>query len=200
MSPAKHTIRKGYRSLNSIYLDAQFIEAHSLVRGLKYPVRILPDEETEGTLQKTGALGGLAVLYNSFSVIDGDEIELEFDGTSIIIDPKKSATDVSNPEYIFEREQLRHIHIEAFSPGALSRWTPRTETDVYLVFGILQELTNYRYVCGSSTEILNDLGYSVSPLPDAILLDASSKQYLIGEFKIYSKDFPKNHKKKTSIC
>lgn len=64
-----------------------------------------------------------------------------------------------------------------------------------MVFGALSEYTKYRYCCGASSSLLDQLGYSAPNKPDAILIDRTSQEYLIGEVKMKSSDFSTNHDK-----
>ena len=104
---------------------------------------------------------------------------------------------------VFPRKKLKYIHIDLFRPENLNFWTLQTEPDVYMVFGVLQEYTAYRYCCGTSANLLKNLGYffgcnddgSRLAKPDAILIDVGTKEYLIAEFKMNSSDFVSNHHK-----
>ncbi len=95
---------------------------------------------------------------------------------------------------VFQRQQLRHLHVEPFTFGNLRSWTPHTEADVYMVFGVLSEYTDYRYCCGASKALLQKLGYKADTKPDAILIDRTTDEYLMAEFKVNSKEFASNHK------
>ena len=82
-------------------------------------------------------------------------------------------------------------------PENLNDWEPQTEPDVYLVFGVLQKYTEFRYCCGASKALLDKLGakYEEAAKPDAILIEAITGRYLMAEWKKYSSDFQKNHDK-----
>jgi len=96
---------------------------------------------------------------------------------------------------VLDRRMLRHIHFEPFRPTNLDVWSPQTETDIYLVFGVLQESTKYEYCCGASKEVLNRLGYSLAEItkPDAILIRRASQEYVLAECKMRSKDYKPNN-------
>jgi hypothetical protein len=94
---------------------------------------------------------------------------------------------------VFERQRLKHVHMEPYAPGNLSKWEPRTEADVYMVFSALSEYTDYQYCCGASKSLLARLGYKADTKPDAIRIDRSTGQYLMAEFKMASREFSYNH-------
>ena len=101
------------------------------------------------------------------------------------------------PKTLFARDNYRHIHLEPFRPENLHTWEPETEADVYLAFGVLQEFTDFQYCCGASKAVLDKLGanYTDSSKPDAILIDRTTDEYLMAEWKKHSSDFKANHKK-----
>lgn len=203
------TIRKSYIDLRGINLGKDFIRDNDLSPGTAYPLVIigLEDGEAKGTLDKSGFIGGLTKLYRGYNLEPKDEIAIEFDGSVIKLTPPKEklrqqpspaeaevvAGDQENHS-VFNRQRLRHILIEPFAPGNLSRWNPRTEPDVYMVFGVLAEYTDYRYVSGASKELLSRLGYKAETKPDAILIDRGTDEYLMAEFKVRSAEFKLNHK------
>lgn len=210
MAVAKVT--SGYMKMNGVYLESSFISSNYLKRGDKYPIVIdgLPSpEEVTGRLYSNGVLGGLAPLYDNFTLGDGDEVPVKYEASTIILAPPTSKLiPVSSPQsdgdkksvpeyktkYVFERQSLRHLHIERFTPGRYRDWVPRGEPDVYMVFGEVADLTKYQYCCGTATELLDRLGYSTNGAkPDAILIERSTGQYLIAEFEVQSSKF-KVHK------
>jgi len=178
------------------------------------------DEQSRGTLHSSGVLGGLAKLYNKFGAGASDTVWVSFEGGTFIVRVNKAAGESvtqddanvesgkggasdspSSPgetEYasqsVFNRLSLKHLHIEVYEPGNLGKWTPQTEADVYLVFGAVLELTDFRYCCGASKRLLDSLGYEITPKPDAILIDRSTDEYLIAEMKMRSSDYATNHK------
>lgn len=209
MTTTTRYVRASYIELRGINLGKEFIRDNSLQPGQQYPFAItgLEDEDSQGTLDKGGFIGGLAVLYNAFNLEDGDPIEVSFDGSVIRLSPpqhkrRSDATPAATtttpapaaPQLVFEDQRLKRIHIEPFAPGNLSRWVPQTEADVYMVFGTLSEYTDYRYVCGASKALLTKLGYTADTKPDAVLIDRRTDEYLMAEFKMNSKEFAANHK------
>ena len=205
----KTTIRQSYIDLRGINLGAAFVKEHGLQFGQKYPMQIdgLPDAEPIGTLDRSGFIGGLSVLYREFDLRVGDELDISYDEAAIHIAPPAhrritpgegvaataEETDLTAP--VFERQGLRHIHIEPYAPGNLTNWIPQTEADVYMVFGALSEYTDYRYCCGASQALIDRLGYKVKTKPDAFLIHRATGQYMVAEFKMNSKEFCLNHEK-----
>jgi hypothetical protein len=206
MSSTKRSVRQSYIELRGLSLGVGFLRENGLQPGQKYPFAIdgLDNEDAQGTLSRDGFIGGLAILYNAFDLKDGDQIDVSFDGSVIRLAPppekrKKdtTTTTTSNPAeplLVFEKQRLKRIHIEPFAPGNLSSWVPQTEADVYMVFGVLSEYTDYRYTCGASKFLLDKLGYSAETKPDAILIDRRTDEYVMAEFKMSSKEFALNHK------
>jgi len=201
------TIRQSYIDLRGINLGAAFVHEHDLQPGQRYDMVIegLPDVEARGTLDRSGFIGGLAVLYRNYALEVGDVLDVSYDGAVIHITPPLERRRQEEPEPtpaqeaeedtrpVFERQGLRHVHIEPYAPGNLSNWVPQTEADVYMVFGDLSEYTDYRYCCGASSTLMNSLGYKADTGPDAILIERATGQYLVAEFKMRSKDFKLNH-------
>jgi hypothetical protein len=202
---SKRTIRQSYIDLRGINLGAEFIRDNKLTPSQRYPMKVegLVDEEPEGTLDKSGFIGGLAVMYKAYELKDGDEVEVLFQDSILLIKPPveklrqvvQTAPVAGSQQPVFKRQSLTHIHIEPFAFGNLSRWIPQTEADVYMVFGILSEYTDYRYCCGASKHLLTKLAYTSETKPDAILIDRTTDEYLMAEFKVSSKDFTINHSK-----
>ncbi len=170
------------------------------------------EDDLAGTLDKSGFIGGLAKMYRLYDLVEGDEVEVEYDGTMLHVTPPSDkrchpeehaeeegqssiATESQDGECVFERQSLRHIHIEPYVPGNLSNWIPRTEPDVYMVFGALAEYTDFRYCCGVNRALIDQLGYKADAKPDAVLIDRTTCQYLMAEFKVNSRDFTSNHTK-----
>ncbi|MBN1362703.1 MAG: hypothetical protein JW993_19045 [Sedimentisphaerales bacterium] len=171
---------------------------------------MLEDNDTfsvEGNLNTQGLLSGMAKLYHRLNLKDGTKLVFSVgdEGTIIIhspAEPTPKAPEVAAPAVprpqntVFATKQLRHVHLETFRPENLNIWEPETETDVYLAFGVLQEFTDFQYCCGASRGLLDKLGadYNETSKPDAILIDRTSDQYLIAEWKKHSSDFKTNHK------
>ena len=213
------TIRQTHIDLRSLYLPGEFIKHFDLVYGTKYPIRIEGAEaiSSNGTLQATNWMGGMAKLFRNFDLVVNDEIGLDFeDGVVVVIPPSaKAKTPVisaqaeptgadqpsvspaepvaASPTTVFARQKLKHIHIPDFAPANLVGWNPETETDIYLVFGMLSENTDFRFCCGASKALIKRLGYVSDTKPDAILIDRSTDEYLMAEFKMNSSDFTSNH-------
>ena len=108
--------------------------------------------------------------------------------------PPGAVTIVPPTKGVFDRQALKHLHIETFAPGNLARWNPQTEPDIYMIFGVLSEYTDFRYCCGASKALLDKLGYEADTKPDAILIDRTRNAYLMAEFKMRSSEFKMNHK------
>jgi hypothetical protein len=62
-------------------------------------------------------------------------------------------------------------------------------------YGALAEYTDYRYCCGISQALIDQLGYKAATKPDAVLIDRATGQYLMAEFKVNSNEFASNHQK-----
>jgi len=201
-------VQKSYIELRGLNLGMSFVHDNGLIPGQKYPMIIggLEEGDAEGTLDPSGFIGGLSKLYRGYELRVGDEVEVRFDDGAIRLSPPEerkrrfsakpaaAEAELTVTAPVFERQGLRHVHIEPFAPGNLSKWEPRTEADVYMVFGALSEYTDYQYCCGASRSLLDRLGYSAETKPDAVLIDRASGQYLMAEFKMTSKEFSLNHK------
>ncbi|MCW5202968.1 hypothetical protein VU11_04490 [Desulfobulbus sp. US2] len=203
------TITKSYISMRSLYLGAKARKDENFSTG-RTTVTLSNENDfsVEGSLDSQGYLSGMAKLYKKMALKDGDEISFKFsvDGTIVITevitvyktdceDDQTSELEPEEKETVFKRDRLNHIHIEAFRPENLNIWEPETEADVYLVFGVLQDFTDFQYCCGTSISILKKLGanYEDSAKPDAILIDRISEQYLMAEWKKKSSDYKLNH-------
>lgn len=224
-APFKSTIQLTHLELRNVQLGIEFVRKFGLSYKTKYPILIdgLDAPEAAGTLQDNNWIGGLAKMYRAYALEPNDVVGLDFeDGTIIVIPPKDrlkadtvnpvtvgtnkdagtcagetsvTVTPPPAPETVFARQKLRHLHIPEFAPANLSGWNPETETDVFLVFGMLSENTDYRYCCGASKSLLADLGYKAETKPDSILIDRTTREYLMSEFKVYSSDFTSNHQR-----
>lgn len=209
----KTRITQSYIMMRCINLGVEFIRDHNLVVNQKYQVVINanPSAETKGTLHGSNALTGMSFLYRKIKLRPDDEVQLEYIDAKIIVTPIQSQgaiksearlikQDSPEPDLtdeisanVFERQKLKHIHIEAFAERNFREWEPKTEADVYLVFGSISEYTDFKYCCGASQDLLTKLGYASNTKPDAILIDRATDEYLISEFKMNSKDFKSNH-------
>lgn len=197
--------------LRNLYLGREAVDELGLKTGEKYQVSVLGIESAEirGTLTNNFSIGALSPLYAAFDLAPGDTITVSVDDGVLLLEPpqEKSKNRESPSEAaaepaeereeqtVFGRKRLRHLHIEAFSPGNLGRWVPRTEADVYMVFGPLSEYTDFRYCCGASKALLDQLGYRANTKPDAIVIDRQDSSYLVAEVKMRSSDFALNHQK-----
>ncbi|CAK8714518.1 hypothetical protein KKHLCK_03580 [Candidatus Electrothrix laxa] len=213
-------IKESAKKIKSLYLGASIAQQLGLETGKKYQIKIQEDIGTDlelltGTLTASWNLGGLSRLYRRFNLNADDSIDISFDDGLIKLTPpivKKntptSFSGSSNRENdqnsktngenaVFDKKKLKHIHIEAYSPGNLGRWTPRTEGDIYMIFGALSEYTDFRYCCGTNQSLLSALEYSPSEehpaKPDAIIIDRDTNEYLIAELKMKSSAFKSNH-------
>lgn len=201
-------VRKSYIDLRGLNLGTEFMRANNITAGRKFIFSIdgVPDADAQGTINSQGFISGLAVLYREFDLREGDPVAFRMDGNTIKLNPptdRKKAVEVRDTEVqqtparnqsVFERQSLRHIHLERYAPGNLGRWVPQSEPDVYMVFGALADKTDYRYCCGVNTALLQKLGYTAETKPDAVLIDAVTDQYLMAEFKMYSCDYSANHR------
>ncbi len=197
--PIPTTIKQSHIALRGVYLPAAFIAAHNLKAKQEYPLRVqgLDATDLSGTLTTANFIGGLARMYRVFDVKLDDTIELDFADGTIILTPPATPPVPAGPlaiavapqspadETVFGRNNLKHLLIEPFRHASIKTWTPRTETDVYLVFGTLSDyqLTDYRYCCGASKELLAQLGYISESKPDAIVIDRATNQYLMASSK-----------------
>ena len=194
------TVKQSYSDLRSIYIPASAIGHVN-----PGPVTVLIEDDDEfsvdGSLNAHGLLSGMAKLYSKLPLEIGSTITFAVQeaGTIVIKAPKPplGGTEPVPTEAttVFERNHLRHIHLEIFRAENLESWEPETETDVYLAFGVLQEYTDFQYCCGASKALLNrlDASYDESAKPDAILIDRKTDQYLFAEWKKYSGDYKINH-------
>jgi len=199
-------IRPSYVELRSLYLGAAAIKDKHFSPGRT--TVLLPTAEdfaVEGSLSADGLLSGMSKLYKTLSLKDQDSVAFQFieDGNIIVTSPlpPPAALAVANAaatpaSTVFSRKQLKHVHLEPFRPSSLNEWEPENETDVYLAFGVLQRFTDYEYCCAASKSLLDTLGasYSDSSKPDAILIDRTTGEYLMAEWKKFSSDFKANHK------
>jgi hypothetical protein len=204
-------VTPGYRALFAFYFGTPAIRAAGLAPGrYTVTVRSRPELAAEGNMNANGALTGMSPLYRGLALRDGDVIEAEESGPMALAitgvqrrglpehaSPAPPHASSDSPEAIrpvFQRQQLRALHIEMFSPENLNRWEPATETDVYMAFGVLQEYTRHRYCCATSQALLDRLGFNAPTKPDAILIDNDTREYLVAEFKMRSSAFALNHR------
>jgi hypothetical protein len=214
--PSKSKIQQAHIDLRSLYLPTDFIKTYGLIYKEQYSILIegSPPSQTEGTLQVTNLIGGLAKMYRAYDLQIEDEVGLDIHNDTVIVVPPPNrlkgslaapvaalgaSSSISQPPVppasttVFGRQKLRHVHIPEFEPANLTGWNPETEADVFLVFGMLSEYTDFRYCCGISQDLIDKLGYRSTTKPDAILVDRATDEYLMAEFKVYSSDFASNH-------
>jgi hypothetical protein len=206
----KANISENSRRLNCISIGRKPIRENKLESGL---ITIVLKNNQEDPIsiesnynQDNGLLSGLSKLYK-LGVFDGiHEIDYEIITTKkieIITNKAISEITQSQPENkyetVFERKNLKYLHIEPFRPENLKNWIPQTETDIYMIFGIVETYTDFKYCCGTNIQLLKDLGIKCDTddpsKPDAILINRNTNEYMIAEFKMKSSAFKSNHKK-----
>lgn len=200
-------IRKSYSDLRILYIGVKVREAAALKPG---SLTILhaddPDFSVTGTMDSDGYVTGLAKLYHYLEPQPDTTLSFSVstDGSLVITSPKApvapQGTEVPDvlepkPKSVFEGRGLKHLHLEPFHPENLKRWQPETEPDVYMAFGVLQDYTDYQYCCGASKAVLEKLGadYRDTAKPDAILIDRTTSQYMMAEWKKVSSEYKLNH-------
>ena len=201
------TITPSYIQLRSIYIGAEVPKTQLKPGQVTVLLADDPEFSVVGKLNQQGLLTGMAKLHKHLDLRDGTRVEFSIGGEDSITihlpnPPIPRAVDEGalefspEPQTVFEKNNLKHIHIEAFRPENLENWAPETETDVYLAFGVLQELTDFLYCCGVNKGVIAKLGanYDGLSMPDAILIDRTNDQYLMAEWKKLSSDFKTNHK------
>ncbi len=202
MNEYETTIQKSYASLKWLLVGAKAAKEAGLERGGKMTVLIAQDSDftTEGTLVDAFRLTGLSALFYRLQLKEGDTVKFRVQNitgaqTLTVIAPTATLPPIP-AKSIFAKNNLQHIHIEPFRPESLNHWEPETETDVYMAFGVLQDNTDFQYCCGASQAILTKLGakYDEATKPDAILIDKTTREYVMGEWKKKSSDFKANHK------
>jgi len=196
-------ITPSYMELRSLYIGADARKEDKFTTG-KVTVTLAADTDfsIEGTMNAAGYLSGMAKLYKKLNLQDGTEVQYEFTGDGgLTIHSPAAAEPAAEPaageqQTVFQTQNLRYIHIEPFRPENLNTWEAETETDIYLAFGVLQEYTDYQYSCGASKALLDKLGatYDDTSKPDAILIDRTTDEYVMAEWKKHSSDFESNHK------
>jgi len=171
-----------------------------------------PDFTTIGTMNRSGALSGMSKVYRHLNLNQNDVVEADgIASTKLqIVSVRKPSAGIdaaAAPEplpegnigsaattmSVFQRRGLKSIYIELFALEILNRLTPENEPDVYMVFGVLQEYTSYRYCCATSKALLTKLGFMADTKPDAVLVDDETSEYLVAEFKMRSSAFALNH-------
>ncbi len=149
-----------------------------------------------GKLNKNGVISGLSKLFyeqNLKSDMSFYYENHETDSIKLYIPQECTAKAVLGNSSPIESpsKNLKWFHNEIFYPDSLERWDPNAESDIYIVWGALQELTDYSYCGAVNKEILSKLEYfkripTAKNKPDAILYDKRTGNYLLAEFKIKS--------------
>lgn len=190
--------RKGY----SIYLGTTPITNNLLVPGrITVTVQNNNAIEVDGNYNaNNGLLSGLSQLFRLgyfptdsvlYEIIDTSRIQILVPDEAAL--PAQQAPTIQN---VWERKRLRPAHFELFRPENLEAWEPSLETDVYMVFGSLQQYTGYKYCRATDLATLKNLiNYDCSEVtkPDAILVDEATGLYAIAEFKMRSSLYKDNH-------
>lgn len=195
-------ITRAYKKNYTLYLPA--VREGLLEPGtVRTRVEGSDDFEVTGELNFRGHLSGMAKLYSVLELEEGDTLSFQIvSPTEILVvpprelvaQPAEKVSEISAGfESVFKKKKLNHIHFEAFRPENLLSWAPKAEVDVYMAFGILESYTEFKYCCGVNQEILNQLGATIAPKPDAIFIDRVTGEYLIVEFEAYSSKFGITH-------
>lgn len=160
--------------------------------------------ETSGTYNaKLSRLTGMAAVIAELKLKDSDHLlVVSGDKDSFVVKKegytKKKDSSHKKEDLVFDRLKLKHKVIPVFSASNFQEWTPQAEVDIYIAFGVLQEFTDFKYCCGTSSKLLEDLNYKVSvreSKPDAILVSRITKSLYIAEFKMRASQFLSNHSK-----
>ncbi len=195
-----------YPYINSINIGQGLLKNGELEVGpCKITLSGIPEEtfSLDANVNRNATISGLVKLFRLFQDIPS---AIQFNVTSKnhitikapqIVDSfrNKSQQEIlPGAETVLDNKQANHIYIEPYRPLNLKTWTPETETDLYMIFGDLQDLTQFEYCCGASIDVVRRLIPSwITTKPDAILIDRISGNYLIAEFKLQSSMFIANH-------
>jgi hypothetical protein len=216
------TITENYKASYVIRASAKFISEHNLSAGqiellfcYEDGSPVLSDKDSDrfrydANLNANGNITKTAFIYQKFNLKVDIKITLTSHGNQsveiilpqaaglpAIHDSDERVSPPSKPT-VFSSKKLAHIHYEIFSPENYSRWLPKCEADIYVVFGKLEDYTGFRYCCGITQEIINNLGYEReddTSKPDSILIEDATNAYMIAEWKMYSSAFKSNHHK-----
>jgi hypothetical protein len=201
-------ISGAYAHLKAINLGRTHVTEARLTQG-PATIRIagLDGFFDEGSLQRSGVITGLSKTYRTLDLKEGQSIKFKILGPNdiLVLSDKTASAEqrfiTAQPatDCIFSSKKLRPVHIERFHPENLLNWTPTAEVDVYMAFGVLESMTGYKYCCGINAALLGQLGYSVDPKPDAVLIDDETDEYRIAEFEVYSSSFAKHGHKPEQV-
>jgi hypothetical protein len=200
-------LRKSYRELRVLYLPVKVRQDAGIEPGEITVVHADdPGFSVTGILDAFGYITGMAKLWRYLDPQPDAVLEFDVspDGSVVIASPAPPRTSPGDEvpgvleaksKTVFESKGLKHLHLEPFRPENLNRWQPETEPDVYMAFGVLQDYTDYQYCCGASKAVLEKLGadYSETAKPDAILIDRTTSQYVMAEWKKASSEYKLNH-------
>lgn len=204
-------INESYETTNSIHIPAAPRSEGDFEAGTAFVRYDLPDHDeaksVKGNFNSNGLLTGLGKVYADFGLEAGDELEFELKkddedkqlvellNVELFIEEREPDTAGGAERTLAESEGFNYIHLSDFRPENVGEWEPENETDVYMAFGNLEEYSGYRYCCGASRSVLENLGYDVEnrTKPDAILIDRATQKYLISEWKVRASDFSNNH-------
>lgn len=205
MPTGEFILKRSYLSINSIHLPTAELREAGFEQGNSVTFLVEGDPEFSHAARlnnNTGLISGMAALYKRYSLQSGDALgyTLRDDGVVILRVPEArlpgEITPPQAPDTVFERQKLLHVHMEQFRPENLRYWEPENEVDVFMVFGVLQDYTEFRYCRGLSQALIAQLRYRYrvgSSKPDAVVVEAATGRYLIAEWKKNSSDFKTNH-------
>jgi hypothetical protein len=130
--------------------------------------------ESNGTIQPSGVLSGMARLFRHLKLDVGDQVTLDCQVSSAGVQTARiaSVTERDRPyeeqptvqeparddrQTVLAKWKARYVHFDAYRPELWNDWEPSGESDVYLAFGALQEYTDFIYCCGVNKQILREL-------------------------------------------
>lgn len=216
-------ITPGYARNFVFYLGAEAFGANRFIPRSRVSVSYIDEQgeliEETGAIQTSGALSGMARFYRILSLPIGATLQLSCSTSMAGVQsarimqvvkppgaeaqqPAAVALPVAAP--VLQNLKSRYVHFDMYRPELASDWEPSGEADVYLAFGSLQDYTDYIYCCGVNVQVLRSLGIlscfeerkqqnQIEGIPDALLIERATRQYLLAEFKMRSSDFKRNH-------
>lgn len=215
-------ITHGYARNFVFYLGADALGDGKFRGGQKVTVSYVDNDNElieEGALQATGVLSGMAPFYRILKLPIGARIKLFCSVSEAqvqtariveVIRPagaeqlEPAAAQLPQATPVLTRLAARYVHFDMYRHELAADWEPSGEADVYLAFGSLQDYTDYIYCCGVNVQVLRTLGVQDKfeerksqngreGIPDALLVERTTRRYLLTEFKMRSSDFAKNH-------